>query len=115
MDREQEVLFNGDVIRIEGGTNNVRLYFSSPFNIEFLGDYIFSAYKKAETSMQLYFEQVNGVKNAEHVIEPMTYLSDDELQRLLEQAKSKRYDEISENILHEFRKRFGIDTGTILK
>ncbi len=82
----------------EGGTNNVRLYFSSPFNIEFLGDYIFSAYKKAETSMQLYFEQVNGVKNAEHVIEPMTYLSDDELQRLLEQAKSKRYDEISENI-----------------
>ena len=39
----------------EGGTNYVRLYFSTPFNIEFLGDYFFSAYKEMEASMNYYF------------------------------------------------------------
>ncbi len=79
----------------EGGTNNVRLYFNSPFNIEFLGDYMFSKYKEAEKSMQYYFSQVSGAKReAEQNIAQMMAISDMDAKRLLDQARSKSYDAV---------------------
>lgn len=83
----------------EGGTNFVRLYFNSPFNIEFLGDYIYSAYKEADKSMQFYFKQVSGAKReAEQNIAHMTSISDSDVRRLLDQARSKSYDAVPAEI-----------------
>ncbi len=83
----------------EGGTNNVRMYFSSPYNIEFLGDYVFSAYKEADKSMQLYFEQVNGARmEAEQSISHMTRIPDAEIKRILERARLKNYDAVPQEI-----------------
>lgn len=83
----------------EGGTNNKRLYFDSPFNIEFLGDYIYSAYKEADKSMQLYFMQISGAKReAEKSIAKMTRIPDSDVKRRLELARSKSYDTIPQRI-----------------
>ena len=83
----------------EGGTNNVRLYFNSPFNIEFLGDYIFSAYKEADKSMQYYFKQVSGAKReAEASIASMTRIPDADVKRLIDQARNKSYDAVPQQI-----------------
>ncbi len=83
----------------EGGTSNVRLYFSSPMNIDFLGDYFYSAYRSSEESLQIYFKNVVGARReAELSIMNMTALPEIEMQRLLASIKAKNYEPVPCNV-----------------
>ncbi len=76
----------------EGGTSFVRLYFSTPFNIEFLGDYFFTSYKEAEASRKYYFSGVRGAeRKAEQFISQMTRINDADLSMIIAGAKTRNY------------------------
>ncbi len=79
----------------EGGTNYVRLYFSTPFNIEFLGDYFFSAYKEMEASMNYYFSSYNRAqREAERSLSYLIRINDSDLPSIIERARSRKYDAV---------------------
>ncbi len=76
----------------EGGTNYMRVYFSSPFDFDFLSDYIITRFKEAEIARELYFREVQGARrDVEQSIADMTALSDADVKRLIEQARNKNY------------------------
>ncbi len=79
----------------EGGTDNKRVYFNSPFSITFLGDYFFSAYENAEESRRYYFRG-NIDKETEIVQYKMdtTGISDEDAMGLLQRAENKEYCEL---------------------
>lgn len=76
----------------EGGSDFVRLFFNSPFDLEILGDYIFDAYKDVQRSADEYleynrsylFEYKNGaiMSNA---------LSTEDVKKILLSIRSKDY------------------------
>ena len=79
----------------EGGTNYIRLYFSTPFNIEFLGDYFFSAYKEMEDSMKYYFSSFNRAqKEAEQSLAYLIRINDADIQSIIARAKTRKYDAV---------------------
>ena len=83
----------------EGGTSNVRLYFSSPMNIDFLGNYFYSAYCSSVESLQYYFKNVAGARReAELSIMNMTALAEEEMQRILATIMVKNYEPIPSNV-----------------
>lgn len=83
----------------EGGTSNVRLYFSSPMNIDFLGDYFYSAYCSSVESLQIYFKNVAGARReAELSIINMTALSKEDIQRILAVIMAKKYEPVPSNV-----------------
>lgn len=79
----------------EGGTDYVRLYFSTPFNIEFLGDYFFFAYKEMEVSINNYFSgYIHAQKEAERSLSYLIRINDSDLPSILAHAKSRKYDAV---------------------
>ena len=79
----------------EGGTNFVRLYFSTPFNIEFLGDYFFSEYTEMDNSRKYYFSNVNRAqREAEKSLAYLIRINDADIQSILERAKARNYDAV---------------------
>lgn len=90
----------------EGGTNFVRLYFSTPFNIEFLGDYFFSEYTEMDNSRRYYFSNVKRAqKEAENSLAYLIRINDADIQQILERAKARKYDAVP----------IGITTKRIIK
>ena len=83
----------------EGGTSFVRLYFSTPYNIEFLGDFFLSSFKEAETSRKYYFSGVRGAeREAEQFISQMTRIKDTDLPTIIACAKARNYDAVPNQI-----------------
>lgn len=83
----------------EGGTVNVRLYFSSPFDLEILGDYFYQAYRDCYKSMQEYLNMGNNARReAEQSIENMVSISRDEMKMLLNSARNREYDDPTTSI-----------------
>lgn len=83
----------------EGGTSFIRMYFSSPFNIEFLGDYFFSIYENALNSMYRYFKDVPDAKyEVEQNIKNMPRIMDADLEPIIKAARMKQYIAVPENI-----------------
>ena len=79
----------------EGGTSFVRLYFSTPFNIDFLGDYFFSAYKEMEESLKSYCSSsVRAQKEAEKSLAYLVRINDTDIQSIIDQAKKRQYDAV---------------------
>ena len=76
----------------EGGTSFIRLYFSTPFNIEFLGDFFLDSFKEAEASRKYYFSCGRGAeREAEQYISQMTRIKDVDLPMIIANAKSRNY------------------------
>ena len=83
----------------EGGTNFVRMYFTSPFNLEFLSDHFYKAFKEAEKSRLFYFKQVAGAeREAREAASIRTKITDAEAEAILSAARGKNYDAVPEKI-----------------
>lgn len=83
----------------EGGSDYVRVYFNSPFELESLESYFYTAYTKCRESALDYFKY-NKRYEAEHKNSPamLNHLSDMEVAALLESAEKRK---VTENIVSE--------------
>lgn len=85
----------------EGGSDYVRVYFNSPFELEPLESYLFSIYAKCRKSALDYFK-FNKRYEAEHKNSPamLNHLSDMDVAALLESAEKRKLTEkvVSETI-----------------
>ncbi|MGN0356735.1 MAG: exonuclease domain-containing protein [Blautia sp.] len=85
----------------EGGSDYVRVYFNSPFELEPLESYLFSIYAKCRKSALDYFKY-NKRYEAEHKNSPamLNHLSDMDVAALLESAEKRKLTEkvVSETI-----------------
>lgn len=76
----------------EGGTNNVRVYFSSPFDLDLFSRSFYNAYADCYKSMQEYISMSDYARReAENSINLMKALSNLEVASLLKQAKLQEY------------------------
>lgn len=89
----------------EGGTSFVRLYFSSPFDLEFLGDYFFAAYENSIETIERYY---GGLKSVERrygeFLSQMTRLSYADIKTILESARTKKYDAVPSGIKRSIKR-----------
>ncbi len=78
----------------EGGSDYVRVYFNSPFELESLESYFYTAYTKCRESALDYFKY-NKRYEAEHKNSPamLNHLSDMEVVALLERAEKRKVTE----------------------
>ena len=75
----------------EGGTTYARVYFSSPFDLEPLTEYIIDAYVNCYRSMQSYIAMGSyAKKNAQETIENFRALSECEVEQYLNSALVRR-------------------------
>lgn len=75
----------------EGGTTYARVYFSNPFDLEPLTEYIINAYVNCYTSMQSYIAMGSyAKKNAQETIENFRALSECEVEQYLNAAQVRR-------------------------
>ena len=85
----------------EGGSDYVRVYFNSPFELEPLESYFYTAYTKCRESALDYFKY-NKRYEAEHNNSPamLNHLSDMEVEALLKSAEKRKVTEkvVSETI-----------------
>ena len=83
----------------EGGSDYVRVYFNSPFELESLESYFYTAYTKCRESALDYFKY-NKRYESEHKNSPamLNHLSDMEVAALLESAEKRK---VTENIVSE--------------
>lgn len=76
----------------EGGANNVRVYFSSPFDLNLFSKFFHNAYADCYKSMQRYISMSDYVRReARNSIRLMKALSNLEVASLLKQAKCQEY------------------------
>ena len=76
----------------EGGTDYVRVYFSSPFDLEPLSEYIFKAFSSSQKSMEDYTSySKNRRQEAENYIQSMCSMTNDEMSSLLNEIKEHDY------------------------
>lgn len=80
----------------EGGTDYLRVYFSSPFDLEALSDYIYKAFVDCHKSMEEYASYSNYRKQElENSVRLMCALSNEEVSSLLSDAREHNYAPIS--------------------
>ena len=77
----------------EGGTTNIRVYFSNPLDLVPFKENIIAAYDKAYNSLQDYrkYYGTYAEKEARKWLESLTTLSDNDVERLLIAVKEKNY------------------------
>ncbi|MCQ9210589.1 exonuclease domain-containing protein [Granulicatella seriolae] len=77
----------------EGGTTNVRIYFTCPFDLEPLSNYIYAAYSDSYNSMKEYISLSDYFRNeAEQSMNILKAISNSDMEDLLLDAKNKEYD-----------------------
>ena len=83
----------------EGGTVNKRLFFSSPKNLDFLGDYFYAAYQTSEVAKMNYINcSIEARKEAEKIIFGMRHLSNTDVHEIIEKNKKKTFSAVPENV-----------------
>lgn len=86
----------------EGGTDYLRVYFSSPFDLEVLSDYIYRTFEDCYKSMKKYTSHSDyRNRKAENVARLMHALSQEDVDALLDNAKKHDYAPISVSIASE--------------
>lgn len=76
----------------EGGADNIRVYFSSPFDLEPFSQFVYNAYVKCYKSLQEYISVSNYARReAENSIRLMKALSNSEIDLLLKEAECQEY------------------------
>lgn len=76
----------------EGGTDYVRVYFSSPFELESLSDYIYETFADCHKSMEEYASYSNYRRQEiENSVRLMHALSNEEISSLLNIAREREY------------------------
>ena len=86
----------------EGGTDYLRVYFSSPFDLEALSDYIYKSFVDCHKSMEEYASYSNYRKQElENSVRLMCALSNEEVSSLLSDAKEHSYAPISVSATNE--------------
>lgn len=77
----------------EGGTNNVRAYFSSPFDLQSLDGHIFTSYKAAQKSLiHCIHNSSRDRAEAMRIIGRQKALLAEDVKELLERAKQRKQD-----------------------
>lgn len=80
----------------EGGTDFVRVFFSSPFDLESLSKYIYDAYLNCQKSMEEYASHYSYTREEiENIIRLMCALTDEEVSLLLKTASERDYTPIT--------------------
>lgn len=86
----------------EGGADYIRVYFSSPFDLEALSDYIYEAFVDCYKSMEEYASYSNcGRQELENDVRLMCALSNEDVSSLLNGAKEHEYAPISISVTNE--------------
>ncbi len=86
----------------EGGTDYLRVYFSSPFDLEALSDYIYKAFVDCHKSMEEYASYSNYRKQElENSVRLMCALSNEKVSSLLNNAREHNYAPISVSVTNE--------------
>lgn len=86
----------------EGGTDYVRVYFSSPFDLETLSDYIYEAFWDCHKSMEEYESYGNYRRqDIENSVRLMCALSIEDVSALLNNAREYEYAPISVSVANE--------------
>lgn len=86
----------------EGVTDYVRVYFSSPFELEALSDYIYEAFRDCHKSMEEYASYGNYRRqDIENSVRLMCALSIEDVSALLNNAREHEYAPISVSIANE--------------
>lgn len=76
----------------EGGTDNIRVYFSSPFDLEPFSQFVYNAYVECYKSLQEYISVSNYARReAENSIRIMKALSNSEVDLLLKESDRQGY------------------------
>lgn len=76
----------------EGGTDNIRVYFSCPFDLEPFSQFVYNAYVECYKSLQEYISVSNYARReAENSIRLMKALSNSEIDLLLKEAECQEY------------------------
>ena len=79
----------------EGGADYVRVYFSSPFDLEPLAEYFYKAYIECNNSMNLYESHSDKrMEITEHALRTMCALNNDDVSALLKSAREHDYQPI---------------------
>ncbi len=79
-------------VQSEGGADFVRVFFSSPFDLEVLSDNIFKAYSAMRSSMESFVSRNHHArKEAENLMRMMYPLTDDETAAILKSASEHDY------------------------
>jgi tetratricopeptide (TPR) repeat protein len=77
----------------EGGTTNIRVYFTNPFDLKPLSNYIFRVYSDCYNSMKEYMNMSNYTRNeAEKSINMLKTISKSEMEDLLLDARNREYE-----------------------
>lgn len=85
----------------EGGTDYLRVYFSSPFDLEALSDYIYRAFVDCHKSMEEYASYGNhGKRELENIVRLMCALTNEEVSSLLSDAREHNYAPISASAIN---------------
>lgn len=80
----------------EGGKEYIRVYFSSPFELEKLSDYIFEKFRKSYESLEGYMAYSGKTdRDIENSLSMMCRLSEDEVLAFLESVRKQKYDSLS--------------------
>ena len=80
----------------EGGTDNIRIYFSKPLDIAPLKGHIIAAYEAAYDSLQQY-RKIYGVyadSEARKWLQSLSTLSGNDVERLINESQSKNYSSV---------------------
>lgn len=86
----------------EGGMDYLRVYFSSPFDLEALSDYIYKAFVDCHKSMEEYASFSDYRKQElENSVCSMCALSNEEVSSLLSGAREHNYAPISDSVKNE--------------
>ena len=86
----------------EGGTDYTRVFFSSPFDLEPLSEYIYGAFLKSYKSMEEYAMRSNYKRQeVENSVRSMCALTDEEVSSLLNGAKKHNYTPITTSVANK--------------
>lgn len=86
----------------EGGTDYIRVYFSSPFDLEPLSEYIYKAFFNCYESMEKYASYSNyRRREIENSIRFMCALTNEEVSSLLNEIKEHNYAPITISVANE--------------
>ena len=88
----------------EGGTDNIRVYFTSPFDLEGLSEYIYLTFLNCHKSMEEYVSCSNYRRQElEDSVRLMCFLTSKDVSSLLDGAKKREYAPVDISVANEPR------------